>query len=118
MARGAAGGIGVTLGWWEGAAGHSVEQTGTICSLSEHRPAGLWATQCIRILLPQVGGARAAAFRGAGVPPRLVVLYSHLNRMGTNGSQALRAAELEMLSSKVYTHPHYWSAFGITGRID
>src|SRR5215472_3195794 len=26
------------------------------------RPAGLWATRRIRILLPQVGGARAAAF--------------------------------------------------------
>jgi hypothetical protein len=38
------------------------------------RPAGLWTTRCIGTLLPQVGGARAAAFRGAGVPPRLVVL--------------------------------------------
>jgi CHAT domain-containing protein len=48
----------------------------------------------------------------------MVRFHSHLNRVGTNGSQALRAAELEMLSSKAYTHPHYWSAFGITGRAD
>ena len=37
------------------------------------RPTGLWTTRCIRILLPQVGGA-PKAFRGGGVPSRLVVL--------------------------------------------
>jgi hypothetical protein len=54
--------------------GHSVEQSGTICSFSEHETSRALGDTVIRILLPQVGGAHAAAFRDAGVLPRLDVL--------------------------------------------
>jgi hypothetical protein len=128
MARGAAGSIGVTLGWWNLPVGIGVKKANTspqpryqrryaprtvrlrigtpridwppgvrtpkiakdpmhrgipsskeaqFAHCQNTRPAGLWATRCVRILLPQVGGARTAAFRGAGVPSRPVVLQLH-----------------------------------------
>ena len=40
--------------------------------------------------------------------------YYHLGR-GATPAEALRRAQLKLLSSSQYAHPFYWGAFAITG---
>jgi tetratricopeptide (TPR) repeat protein len=44
----------------------------------------------------------------------MVSFYRHLKE-GLSKAEALRAAQVEMLSQEKRAHPYYWAAFGLTG---
>jgi CHAT domain-containing protein len=45
----------------------------------------------------------------------MVSFYKHLKEGGLGKAEALRAAQVEMIDGKEYSHPYYWAAFGMTG---